>query len=135
MNSSRPYLVNALIDWIVDNGCTPHVVLDVSNEAVDAPTEFANGDRLVLNIAGTAVRNFKLDADGLTFDARFKGEPRHVSAPVGAIVGIFARENGHGMAFEPNTDDVDSPTSSSIEDAPTEDEEPKAPSHLRLIKD
>ena len=27
VNSSRPYLVNALIDWISDNDCTPFVVV------------------------------------------------------------------------------------------------------------
>ena len=26
MNSSRPYLVRALYEWIVDNDCTPHML-------------------------------------------------------------------------------------------------------------
>ncbi len=28
MNSSRPYLVRALYEWIVDNDCTPHVLVN-----------------------------------------------------------------------------------------------------------
>lgn len=29
MNSSRPYLVRALYEWIVDNDCTPHLLVNV----------------------------------------------------------------------------------------------------------
>ncbi len=132
MNSSRSYLVNALIDWIVDNGCTPHIVLDISCKDVIAPTEFAHENRLVLNVSGTAVRNFKLDSDGLEFDARFHGESRHVSCPTGAIIGIYAKENGEGMAFSPQKDQE---APSNDDDSPSDDESPKLPSHLRLVKD
>ena len=131
MNSSRSYLVNAMIDWIVDNGCTPHIILDIRCEGVVAPSEFANEDRLVLNVSGTAVRNFNLDPDGLEFDARFNGESRHVSCPTGAIVGIYARENGEGMAFK-----VEGIEASPSNDEPaTDDESPQLPSHLRLVKE
>lgn len=131
MNSSRSYLVNAMIDWIVDNGCTPHIVLDATCEGVVAPSEFANDDRLVLNVSGTAVRNFKLDPEGLEFDARFQGESRHVSCPTGAIVGIYARENGEGMAFKVQKEEESSIT----EETAVENEAPELPSHLRLVKD
>ena len=132
MNSSRSYLVNALIDWIVDNGCTPHIVLDTTCEGVTAPAEFAAENRLVINISGTAVRNFKLDPAGLEFDARFQGESRHVSCPTDAIIGIYARENGEGMAFkldeERDTPSIDEPESD-------DDESTKLPSYLRVVKD
>ena len=131
MNSSRSYIVNALIDWIVDNGCTPHIALDTSIEDVTAPLEFARDNRLVLNVSGTAVRNFKLDPEGLELDARFKGESRHVSSPVGAIVGIFALENGEGMAFEPVKDERNRPGGEKELTA----EQTKLPSHLRLVKE
>ena len=120
-----------MIDWIIDNGCTPHVVLDTTCEGVVAPSEFASDDRLVLNVSGTAVRNFKLDPDGLEFDARFNGESRHVSCPTGAIVGIYARENGEGMAFTVQSDE-----NSPMNDETSEDSDsPKLPSHLRLVKE
>ena len=131
MNSSRSYLVNALIDWIVDNGCTPHIVLDTTCEGVNAPTEFAQENRLVVNVSGTAVRNFKLDPDGLEFDARFRGVSLHVSCPTGAIIGIYARENGEGMAFEVQKAEV----SSSNDETAADDETPNLPPHLRLLKD
>ena len=132
MNSSRSYLVNALIDWIVDNGCTPYIVLDTTCEGVIAPAEFAQENRLVLNVSGTAVRNFNLGPEGLAFDARFNSESRRVSCPTGAIIGIYAKENGEGMAFKAQKDQN---TPSNDDESPTADESPKLPSHLRLVKD
>ena len=139
MNSSRSYLVNALIDWIVDNGCTPHIVLDAGCEGVNVPMEFVRDNRLVLNVGGTAVRNFKLDPEGLEFDARFAGTSRHISCPVGAIVGIYARENGEGMAF--NAQDVKKRSpGNQTERSPgdqteSDDETSKTAAHLRLVKE
>lgn len=132
MNSSRSYLVNALIDWIVDNGCTPHIVLDTSCKDVIAPSEFVNENRLVLNVSGTAVRNFKLDPAGLELDARFHGESHRVSCPTGAIIGIFAKENGEGMAFKAQQDQA---ATCNDEESVSDDESLNLPPHLRLVKD
>lgn len=120
-----------MIDWIIDNGCTPHIVLDTTCEGVIAPLEFANENRLVLNISGNAVRNFVLDADGLNFDARFNGESRHVSCPTGAIVGIYAKENGEGMGFNVQKEEATSSNDATL----TEEKSPDLPSHLRLVKE
>lgn len=37
MNSSRPYLVRALYEWIVDNDCTPHMLVNSEFPKVDVP--------------------------------------------------------------------------------------------------
>ena len=132
MNSARSYLVNALIDWVVDNGCTPHMVIDVSCEGVVAPLQYAVENRLVLNVSGKAVRNFKLDPDGLEFDARFNGESQHVSCPAGAIVGVFARENGEGTMFRPEKQQ-DQDRSSDVE-LNSENALSQPPSHLSFVK-
>ena len=31
MNSSRPYLIRALYQWIVDNDCTPHLLVNADS--------------------------------------------------------------------------------------------------------
>ena len=31
MTSSKPYLIRALYDWIVDNGCTPHLLVETKD--------------------------------------------------------------------------------------------------------
>ena len=40
MNSSRPYIMRALYEWIVDNGLTPYVLVDASITGVMVPQQF-----------------------------------------------------------------------------------------------
>ena len=58
MHSNRPYLVRAFFDWIVDNQCTPHVIVDASYDGVSVPLDFVKDGQIVLNIAPRAVSNF-----------------------------------------------------------------------------
>jgi stringent starvation protein B len=105
MTSSRPYLVRALIDWIVDNGCTPYIAIDCEVPGVEAPLDDAVDGKLVLNVSAEAIRNLDVGNDALCVDCRFHGRPFHIQAPVGAIVAIYARESGMGMAFEAEAGD------------------------------
>ena len=100
MNSSRPYLINALIDWIADNDCTPFVVVATDVDGVEVPREYVEDDRIVLNISPLAVRNFGMADGAMTFDSRFGGQPFRVVAPLPAVVAVYAKETGQGMAFE-----------------------------------
>ena len=101
MTPPRPYLVRALIDWIVDNDCTPFVAIASDMDGVTVPPGTAKDGRVVLNLSASATRNLQITNDLLTVDCRFGGQPHHVTAPMGAVVAVFARENGEGMAFEP----------------------------------
>ncbi|MCY4012508.1 MAG: ClpXP protease specificity-enhancing factor SspB [Gammaproteobacteria bacterium] len=100
MTSVRPYLVRALVDWIADNGQTPHLVVDCSMAGVQAPMERAEKGRLVLNVSAGATRNLLIGDHWLDVDCRFGGEPVHVRSPVGAVVAVYSRESGMGMAFD-----------------------------------
>ena len=100
MTSVRPYLVRALVHWIADNGQTPHLVVDCSIEGVQAPMDRAEEGKLVLNVSAGATRNLAIGDAWLTVDCRFGGEPVHVRSPVGAVVAVYSRESGMGMAFE-----------------------------------
>lgn len=99
ITSSRPYLIRALYEWMSDNGLTPHITVDVSDERVQVPREFVQEGKIVLNIAARAVGQFSWDNEWLAFSARFGGVSRHLSLPMGAIIAIHARENGAGMMF------------------------------------
>lgn len=99
MTSSKPYLIRALYDWIVDNGCTPHLVVEVRDERVQVPTQYVKDGAIVLNIAPGAVRDLVLGNDYISFHARFGGVAQDVLFPVGAARMIYARENGQGMAL------------------------------------
>ena len=100
MNSSRPYLVRALYEWIVDNDCTPHMLVNAEFPAVQVPQGFASDGQIVLNISPNAVRNLHMDNEAVSFEGRFSGVAHSLFVPVGAILGVYARENGQGMVFE-----------------------------------
>ena len=101
MTSSRPYLLRALLEWIVDNDCTPHIVVEASMEGVRVPEEHVKDGQIVLNISPSAIQQFELTNEYVAFSARFQGQPREVYVPIAAVAAIFARENGNGMAFTP----------------------------------
>lgn len=97
-------MLNALYEWIVDNRCTPYVLVDAYIAGVEVPQEFVRDGQIVLNIAPQAVMGLTIDRQGMRFNARFGGIPMDIFAPLSAILGIYAKENGQGMMFdeEPN---------------------------------
>lgn len=99
MTSSRPYLIRALYDWIVDNAYTPHLIVDAEQPGVAVPRSYVRDGKIVLNVAPRAVSDLVLGNDAIVFSARFGGTPMAVSIPVAAVEGIYARENGQGMVF------------------------------------
>jgi stringent starvation protein B len=68
--------------------------------AVQIPEGFASDGQIVLNVSPSAVRHLHMDNDSVSFEGRFGGVPHSLFVPIGAILGIYARENGQGMVFE-----------------------------------
>ena len=101
MTSSRPYIMRALYEWIVDNDCTPYVLVDATLADVMVPQQFVKDGQIVLNISPSAVMDLSISNDAVAFNGRFGGVATDVYVPVNAVVGIYARENGQGMVFEP----------------------------------
>ncbi|MFV9997175.1 MAG: ClpXP protease specificity-enhancing factor [Arsenophonus endosymbiont of Dermacentor nuttalli] len=101
MSPRRPYLLRAHYEWLLDNNMTPHLVVDVNVFGVNVPMEYAQKGQIILNITPSAVANFELTNEIVSFNARFSGVPRHVEVPMSAIIAIYGRENGAGMMFEP----------------------------------
>lgn len=111
MSSSRPYMIRALYDWIVDNNCTPYILVDAMMSGVEVPQQHVNKDgQIVLNISPTAVMGLSLDNQAVSFNARFGGIPTDIFVPSRAVLGIYARENGQGMVFEPELEPEPEPT-------------------------
>lgn len=99
MTSHRPYLLRALYEWIADNGMTPHILVDARQPGVRVPAHAVKDGRIVLNIADRAVGRLEMDNDSVRFSARFGGVSQSVLVPIGAILAIYARETGQGMAL------------------------------------
>lgn len=128
MTSSRPYFIRALYDWIVDNSLTPYLVVFARAEGVEVPQQYVNKEgQIVLNLAPRAVVGLDLGNTGVRFNARFGGIPTDIFVPCHAVLGIYAKENGQGMMFEPEPSAP--PPPSAPEPGPAE----KRPS-LRIIK-
>ena len=100
--STRPYLIRALYEWCTDNGFTPYVAVSVDN-TVQVPREYVKNNEIVLNIGFDATSSLTLGNEFIEFKARFGGIAREILVPVSHVIAIYARENGQGMAFPPDT--------------------------------
>jgi stringent starvation protein B len=100
MTSSRPYIMRALYEWILDNECTPYVLVNADEPGVEVPQQYVKDGQIVLNISPTAVLDLELGNDAMHFNGRFGGVPVDVFVPMQSVLGIYARENGQGMVFE-----------------------------------
>ncbi|MEI2795931.1 ClpXP protease specificity-enhancing factor [Pseudoxanthomonas sp. F11] len=143
MTSHRPYLLRALNEWIADNGMTPHLLVDATQAGVQVPASAVKEGKVVLNIAERAVVRLMIDNDAVSFTARFGGVSQPVYVPISAVLAIYSRETGQGMALpEDVTHDADTGEESG-DDAPTTDIPPdddtpppggKRPPFLRVVK-
>lgn len=99
MTPTRPYFLRAIYDWIVDNDCTPYLAVYADAPGVEVPREYVENGEITLNVAPSAVANFQMDNDFVMFSARFNGVSQVITVPIAAVLGVFAKENGQGMAF------------------------------------
>lgn len=127
MTSSRPYLLRALLDWISDNGLTAHLLVDATRPEVVVPTQFVQDGKITLNIGPAAVQGLEMGNEAITFSARFVGRPMQVHVPVGAVLAIFARENGQGMMFgnEPGSELAEEGDAGAADPSPTPEKKKK----------
>jgi len=98
--STKPYLVRAIYEWCMDQGYTPHIAA-VVDEHTRIPPGYAREGQIVLNLSADATNQLTMGNERITFQARFGGAAHSLSIPVANIIAVYARENGQGMAFEP----------------------------------
>ncbi|KTC42224.1 peptidase [Pseudomonas putida] len=136
-------MIRALYEWIVGNDCTPHMLVNAEYPSVRVPQGFASDGQIVLNVSPSAVRNLHMDNEAVSFDGRFGGVSHTLFVPTGAILGIYARENGQGMVFDlesPELDEEDAEFEDIVEsddDAPPPGNPPPRPTgrpSLKVVK-
>ncbi len=134
MNSSKPYIIRALHEWISDNDCTPLVLVSSEHEEVQIPSGIAKDGKVVLNISYGATQNLQLIEEGIMFDARFSGVSQNIFVPMESVLAIYARENGQGMMFgEQDETPPDPDPGKSTTDKPAVPAQVKRP-NLKIVK-
>jgi stringent starvation protein B len=121
LTSTKPYLMRALYEWCVDNGCTPYVSVLVDSRT-SVPMEYVREGEIVLNIGPLAASKLNIGNEFIECTARFSGVVREVIIPVSAVIAIYARESGQGMTF-----DVESPALRPDVDGQVENVRPEIP--------
>lgn len=106
MTSLRPYLIRALYDWILDNGLTPYLLVNAECEGIQVPDRYIKDGRIVLNLCPEAIQDLLLGNDNILFSARFDGVSMQVEIPMQAVLAIYAQENGKGMIFDDQEDEM-----------------------------
>ncbi|PIE45205.1 MAG: ClpXP protease specificity-enhancing factor [Gammaproteobacteria bacterium] len=99
MTSNKPYLIRAIYDWICDNECTPYLYLDTTCKGLILPPHLLNDNPVALNISPSACQSLLINADDITFQARFSGQVFDIHCPMPAVIAILARETGQGLNF------------------------------------
>ncbi len=145
--STKPYLIRAIHEWCVDQGLTPYLAVAVDRRTL-VPRNFVQDGQIVLNISPDATQSLVMGNEMIAFQARFGGVAQNISVPIDNVSAIYARENGHGMAFEPvsladGESSIDEDEAAEVsEGSPDEvaDTPPEPPkggglrAHLKLVK-
>lgn len=97
--STKPYMLRAIHEWCTDSGFTPYIAVSVDERTL-VPPDFVRAGEIVLNISSSATNRLEISNELIQFQARFNGQAQDLSIPVDNVSAIYARENGHGMAFE-----------------------------------
>jgi stringent starvation protein B len=134
--SAKPYLLNAIYTWCLEQGYTPYVLVVVDYPGVAVPPGYDRDGRMILDISPRASHGLVMADGWISFSARFGGVARPVDVPMGAVVAIYAAETQEGMGFgepvlpsEPPPPPTPGPSSTADGEAPR-----AARPQLRVVK-
>ena len=126
MSSNRPYLLRAMYEMDRRQRHDARISSSTPRRPTSTFRAVRSRDgRIVLNIAARAVAQLELGKDRVSFMARFSGVSQVVEVPMGAVLAIYAQENGQGMMF---------PAEGQTPPTSTPDAAPKKTPHLRVVK-
>ena len=132
-SSTKPYRMRAIHEWCVDNQLTPHLLVEV-NSKTKVPMAYVKDGEIVLNLNYSATKDLHFTNEAISFSARFSGVANNLYVPIEAVKGIFARENGQGMFFEVQPEEVNEIKNNEIDSSEKNiSQEVKKP-NLKLVK-
>ena len=105
MTTRRPYLIEAIYKWIIDNNLTPNLLVNAKTKDTKVPpAHIEKNGTIILNIAPAAIRNLNFGLQNITFNAAFPGLKADIHLPIESIKAIYAAENGQGLIFDAELD-------------------------------
>ena len=107
------------------------MIVDATMEGVSVPKDHVKDGQIVLNISPKAIRDLSVSDEYVMFSGRFAGVAHEVYAPIGAVMGVIAKENGEGMWF-PREESESEPEPKPPSDFPPA--KPKGPPSLKVVK-
>ncbi|WP_423910805.1 ClpXP protease specificity-enhancing factor [Candidatus Spongiihabitans sp.] len=146
--TTKPYLMRAIYEWALDNGFTPQVLIATDRSDVVVPKQYVKDNQIILNIHPQSVSGLDLGDELLWCSTRFSGKPMEITAPVSAVLAIYARENGQGIVFQDDDNGITPPTNTLPEPpkasskkksqlqskAKIPDTKQSTPTHLKIVK-
>lgn len=137
---NKPYLFRAIYDWILDNDGTPYLLVDATLPDVIVPNEHIKDGQIILNASPSAIQNWFVDNDAVSFSARFSGKAQQIFIPMNSLMAIYAQENSLGMAFPESVEQAshgeeeDKQELLPVNNPENKKERVSKPSHLKVIK-
>jgi stringent starvation protein B len=131
---TRPYLARAIYEWVCDNQLTPYLLVDATQPHTSVPEQFIQDGQITLNLAPHAVHALQISNEAISFSARFGGVSRDLYVPMYAVIGLYARENGQGLFFDPSEYEHINTDQNALKSSNEEQtEQPKKKPSLRLL--
>ena len=67
MTPKRPYLLNAIHAWLLDNNETPYISVDADGDIGSIPESAVKDGVVVLNVSPTAIESLDIGLDAVSY--------------------------------------------------------------------
>ena len=134
MKSTKPYILKAMYQWIIDSGCRPFIHVKTNVFGVVIPEGHDQDGFITLDIKEGSIRHLVVHDDHITFEAMFDEKVEKIRIPMKAILAIFAEENQEGWRFdeEDMEDGSFAESEEAVEDDSSESQGEGNP-HIRIL--
>lgn len=131
--SKVPYLIDAMRNWAMDSGHTPHLTIEADFPGVSLPFEKieCHNGLITLNIHDRALRGYEVSDGWILFETRFAGKSHSVDLPIESVVSLVVPEVMNQMVFKEYSAQSADDERSSVK---AENQSEKSRPHLRLVE-
>lgn len=93
-------MMNALYQWAADSQLSLRVVVNTNIEGTQVPQHLIVDGSILLSLKPSAVIDFNVDQEAMTFGASFSQQPYQIYIPITAVKAMFVKETEQGMTFD-----------------------------------